>query len=445
MNQRATFATRIGAIAATVGSAVGLGNIWRFPYEAGRHGGGAFLLIYVACVLVMGIPVITAEFIIGRSTHKNVHGALLQLAPKRHFHWFSYPCILASLLIISFYSVVCGWIVEYLILAIGGHMSGHTPQQYSAMFGQFVASPWRSVLWTLLFLFANFVVLRRGLKRGIERLCNMLMPALAVLLIAFCINSLLLPGGKEGVKFLFKPDFASVTPRVAVGAMGQAFFSLSLGLSCLLTYASYFKDSDSLVRNATVVASLDTIVAILAGVMIFPAVFSYGMQPEAGPKLIFEVLPSIFQQMPGGRLWAVALFFLLFVASITSTISMSEISIAFFHEEWHMTRNGASMLNTAIAIVGGTLCALSFGPLAHCTLWGMTIFELFDYVSSNVLLPLGGIFFSYFVGWQLDRRVVAAELTNHGARSMHMIKPLLFCIRYVAPAAIIIVFLYDIM
>ena len=443
MSNRAVFATRLGAIAATVGSAVGLGNIWRFPYEAGQHGGGAFLVIYVACVLLMGIPVMTAEFLIGRATHRNVRGALKQLAPDRRLHWFSYPCIVASLMIISFYSVVCGWIVEYLIMAVSGQMSGHTPQEYSEIFGQFVSSPWRSVLWTVLFLLINFWVLRRGLKRGIERVSNVLMPLLAVLLIAFCVNSLLLPGASRGFEFLFSPDFSGVTPRVAVGAMGQAFFSLSLGLSCLLTYASYFKDTDSLMRNATIVAVLDTLVALLAGVMIFPAVFTYGMQPEAGPKLIFEVLPGIFQQMPGGYVWAVAFFFLLFVASITSTISMSEISIAFFSEEWNMSRNRASMLNTAVAIGFGTLCALSFGPLANWRVLDKTIFDWFDYISSNILLPVGGIFFSYFVGWYLDRRFVEAELTNHGDRNLRFVmRPLLFCIRYVAPTAIVLVFLY---
>ena len=353
----------MGAIAATVGSAVGLGNIWRFPYEAGVHGGGAFLLVYVACVLLMGIPVIVAEFVIGRSTHKNVRGALRELAPRHKLHWFSYVCILASLMIISFYSVVCGWIVEYLQLSVRGLLHGHTPAEYEQMFADFVQNPWRCVLWTLLFLALNYVVLRRGLKRGIERVSNVLMPLLAVLLVVFCVNGLTLPGAERGVRFLFTPDFSQITPRVAIGAMGQAFFSLSLGLSCLLTYASYFKDSDSLVRNATIVGVLDTVVAILAGLMIFPAVFSYGMRPEV-----------------------------LFVASITSTISMSEISIAFFSEEWGMSRNRASILNTGIAMVLGTLCALSFGVLSEATVFGMTLFELFGLLRKRwkfiILLPL---------------------------------------------------------
>jgi NSS family neurotransmitter:Na+ symporter len=442
MSNRAEFATRLGAIAATVGSAVGLGNIWRFPYEAGQHGGGAFLLVYVVCVFVMGIPVIVSEFIIGRATHKNVVGALRQLAPGTRLHWVSYVGIVASLMILSFYSVVCGWVIEYLINAIGGGMSGHTPQEYSVMFSSFVANPYRCVMWTVLFLLLNYLVLRRGVKKGIEKFSNIVMPLLFVILIVFCVNSLTLPQVQKGLKFLFCPDFSQLTPKVAIGAMGQAFFSLSLGLSCLLTYASYFNNKEHLVRSATIVALLDTLVAILAGVVIFPAVFSYGLQPGTGPKLVFEILPNIFQQMVGGYIWSILFFLLLFFASITSTISMSEISIAFFCEEHHMSRGNATLLNTVIAIIFGTLCALSFGVMGDFKIFGKTLFDLFDYVSSNILLPVGGVFFSLFVGWYIDRRIVNDQLTNKGTVNVVTARPLLVCIRFIAPAAIVLVFLY---
>ncbi len=442
MSERAQFVTRLGAIAATVGSAVGLGNIWRFPYEAGEHGGGAFLLIYIVCVFLVGIPVIVSEFVIGRGTHKNVSGALKQVAPGTPLHWFSYVGIVASLMILSFYSVVCGWIVEYLIQSIAGHMSGHSAAEYSAIFNNFVSSPWRSMLWTLLFLLLNFLILRRGIEKGIERVSSVMMPLLFLILAIFCIYALTLPGARKGVEFLFVPDFSQLTPKVAIGAMGQAFFSLSLGLSCLLTYASYFQDRDSLVKNATIIASLDTLVAILAGIMIFPVVFSFGAQPEAGPKLVFEVLPNIFQQLPGGYLWSVLFFLLLFFASITSTISMSEISITFFTEEHHMSRTRATGLNTVIAMAFGTLCALSFNVLGDFKILGKTLFDLFDYVSSNVLLPVGGIFFSVMVGWYINRTFVRDQLTNHGTLHSWVIKPLVFCIRFVAPIGIVLVFLY---
>ncbi|MDO4511581.1 MAG: sodium-dependent transporter [Bacteroidales bacterium] len=443
MSERAQFVTRLGAIAATVGSAVGLGNIWRFPYEAGVNGGGAFLLIYIGCVFLVGIPVIVSEFVIGRGTHKNVAGALKQLAPGTKWHWVSYMGIAASLMILSFYSVVCGWIVEYLFQAITGNLSGHSAGEYSAMFGGFVSHPWRPVLWTVLFLCINFWVLRRGIKRGIEKVSNFMMPILFLILLVFIVYALTLPGAADGLKFLFLPDFSQISPKVAIGAMGQAFFSLSIGLSCILTYASYFKDSDPLMRNATVVAVLDTLVALLSGIMIFPVVFSFGMQPEAGPKLVFEILPNIFQQLPGGYFWSVLFFLLLFFASITSTISMSEISISFFMEEHKMSRKKATSVNTGIALVFGSLCALSFGVLSDFTIFGKTLFDLFDYASSNIMLPLGGIFFAWFVGWYVDKRFLDDQLTNFGTSTVSVWrKPLMFCIRYFAPSVIIIIFLY---
>lgn len=444
MSNRAQFVTKMGVIAATVGSAVGLGNIWRFPYEAGQHGGGAFLIIYLLCVCLLGIPVMIAEFVIGRSTHSNALNALQKLRPGSRMSMVSYVGIVASLMILSFYSVVAGWIMEYLYQAITGGLSGHTAEEYAALFGTFTVNPWRSVMWTLLFLSINFMVLRRGVEKGIERLSNVLMPVLFVILVVFCVNSLMMPRATEGLNFLFNPDFSALTPKVMLGALGQAFFSLSLGLTCLLTYASYFSDRTPLVRSATVVAVLDTLVAILSGIIIFPAVFSFGMEPAAGPKLVFQILPEIFQQLPGGYLWSVAFFLLLFFASITSTISMSEISITYFVEAHKMSRNRATGLNTAIAAAFGTLCALSFGVLSEWTVAGMTLFELFDYVSSNVLLPVGGVMLSVFVGWMADRKVVEEQLTDYGARRITLLLPIRFCIRYVAPVCITLIFLYGI-
>lgn len=442
MGKRAQFATRMGVIAATVGSAVGLGNIWRFPYEAGEHGGGAFLVLYIVCVMLLGIPVMIAEFVIGRSTHRNALSALQMLKPGSKFHWVSYVGIMASLMILSFYSVVAGWIVEYLFQSISGGLSGHTAQEYSEMFGAFTANPYRSVLWTMLFLLINFLVLRRGIEKGIERLSNIMMPILFLILIVFCVNSVLLPNSSAGLSFLFNPDFSKLTPKVVLGALGQAFFSLSLGLTCLLTYASYFSDKTPIVRSATIVAVLDTVVAILSGIIIFPAVFSFGLEPAAGPKLVFEILPGIFQQMPGGYFWAVAFFLLLFFASITSTISMSEISIAYFVEVRKMSRSNATLANTLIALVFGMLCALSFGVLSDFLLFGMTLFELFDYVSSNVLLPIGGVMLAVFVGWIVDLKVVDEQLTDYGTRRITLKHPIYFCIRYVAPICITLIFLY---
>lgn len=443
MAKRAQFVTKMGVIAATVGSAVGLGNIWRFPYMAGSNGGGAFLVVYLLCVFLLGIPVMIAEFVIGRSSHSNALSAFKKLEKRGKFHWVSYVGILASLMILSFYSVVAGWILEYLYQAIVGNLSGHTAQEYSQIFGELTANPYRSIFWTVVFLLLNFLVLRRGVEKGIEKMSNIMMPLLFLIMIVFCVNSLLLPNAEKGLDFLFNPDFSKITPTVVLEAMGQAFFSLSLGLTCLLTYASYFSDDTPLVRSATTIAVLDTMVAILAGVIIFPAVFSFGLEPTAGPTLVFETLPSVFQQFPGGILWSIAFFILLFFASITSTISMSEISISYFIEECKMSRNKATALNTLIAIVFGSICALSFGILKDNTLFGMTVFDLFDFVTSNILLPLGGVVMSIFIGWIVDRKIVDDQLTDFGDRRISLKRPIYFCLRYVAPICIGLIFMYN--
>lgn len=441
MKERALFATKIGVIAATVGSAVGLGNFWRFPYEAGTHGGGAFLLVYLGCVLLIGIPVMCAEFIIGRGTHKNISGALKQLLPGTKYYRFSFIGITASILILSFYSVVAGWTMEYALQALLGNLSASDSAAYSERFNQFCSSNWRPLMWTLIFLFVNAMIILRGVQKGIERISNILLPLLFLMLVAFAVNSLTLPGAADGLRFLFSPDFSQITPSVILGAMGQAFFSLSLGLSCLLVYSSYFSDSTKLVRSASIIAVLDTVVAVMSGVVIFPAVFSFGAEPSQGPKLVFEVLPSIFAMMPGGYLWAVLLFVLLFFASITSSISMSEISIAYFTEEFSMSRTRATCTLTVIAVVLGACCALSFGMLSDFTIAGMTVFDLFDFVSSNVLLPIGGFLFSIYVGWILDRKMVKNQLTNGGKIKVYSYRLIIFSMRWVAPIAILLIFL----
>lgn len=442
MTKRVGFATRLGAIAAAVGSAVGLGNIWRFPYEAGVNGGGAFILVYICCILVMGIPVILSEFIIGRSTHSNMKAALKRLSPGKKYYLFTYICILGSFIVIGFYSVVCGWIIEYLYQAVQGSLSGHTPQEYSDMFSSLLESPLRCVGWTVLFLILNFVVMSRGIEKGIERVASTMMPLLFVILIIFCIKSLFLPDAGKGLRFLFYPDFSKLTMRGVLDAFGQAFLSLSIGISCLVTYSSYFKDDTSLTKDATTVAVLDTLVAILSGVMIFPAVFSFGVEPTAGPRLIFEVLPSIFQQMTGGYIWALLFFLLVFFASLTSTISLSEIPITFLIEEHKLSRPRAIAWTALFTFALAVLAALSFNTLDDVKLWDKNIFDMMDYAASNIFMLIGGLFTAVYVGWILDRKVVHDQLTN-GGRLKGSVEPyLIFCLRYVAPVSIFFIFLY---
>lgn len=439
-NERAQFATRLGVLATTVGSAVGLGNIWRFPYEAGVHGGGAFMLVYIFFVLIIGIPVATAEFIIGRHTHANVYGAFKRLHKSPLWKVPGIIGIIASLMILSFYSVVAGWTFDYIIRSLQNFNGADTQEALHIQFNQFTSS-WESVIWTLAFLLVNYLIIRRGVQNGIERMSNILMPALFVILVAFCVNSLFMPGVSEGLEFLFKPDFSSITPSVLMGAMGQAFFSLSLGLGGLITYSSYFSSKTKLLGSAASMAGLDTLVAIFAGVIIFPAVFTFGESPAEGPKLVFEVLPSIFLDMKFGQVWSVLFFVLLFLASLTSTISMSEISIAYFTEERHMSRRKATLLNTAIAMVFGTLSALSFGPLRHYTICGLGVFDLLDYISSTILLPLGGMIISIFVGWVMKRSIIYEQLDVKSHAKARLVRVVIFCLRYVAPTCILLVFL----
>ncbi|MBR5639467.1 MAG: sodium-dependent transporter [Muribaculaceae bacterium] len=441
--KRTGFATRLGAIAATVGSAVGLGNIWRFPYQAGENGGGAYILVYLICVVLLGIPIMMSEFIIGRSTHKSMKGAIQELTPGSPFKIFSYVGVLGALLICGYYSVVCGWVIEYLWNSADGTLLGHTPEQYSDMFESLVGTPQRCVLWTLLFLFLNFLVLSRGIQKGVERMANIMMPLLFILLIVFCINSLMLTGSMKGMDFLFNPKFEELGWKGVVDAMGQAFMSLSLGVTCLITYSSYFKDDSRLMKDAVTISALDTLVAILAGIVIFPAVFSFGLEPNAGPKLIFEILPTIFQQMPGGMVWSILFFVLLFFASITSTISLSEIPITFMVDEYKISRGKALIITAVFMTIVAVLSALSFSTLSGVKLFEKNIFDFLDYVGPNIFMLLGGLVTAIYVGWFLKKEVIHNQLTNGGKYRSGFVQPyIIFCLRFIAPIAIIIIFLY---
>ena len=438
------FKTKFGVVAATVGSAVGLGNIWRFPYEAGVHGGGAFLAVYLIFVLILGVPVICAEFMIGRHTGCDVYAAFRKFkggGPWRVVGWLG---ITAAILILGFYSVVAGWTVEYIYqsaIDFGGVASA---DELHVRFAEFSSDPLRPLWWILGFLAANYFVLVRGVERGIEKVSNILLPVLFVILLAFAINSVMLPEAGAGLRFFLKPDFSAITPAVLLGALGQAFFSLSLGLGCLITYASYFSADTPLIRTATTSALLDTLVAVIAGVIIFPAVFAFGQEPAAGPQLVFEILPSIFRNMAGGMIWSALFFVLLFVASLTSTISMFEIVIAYLVRSRGLSRVRAVNLSMAVVVVLAALCSLSFGPLAGIRLFDMGFFEFFDYLSSNICLPVGGMLISVFAGWIIDRNIVGYELagSNPSPAKKMFTRAIIFSLRYIAPIGIGAVFLF---
>ncbi len=440
LHNRATLGGKLSAVLVAAGSSVGLGNIWRFPYVAGDNGGGAFLVIYILCVLLLGLPLMLAEFSVGRATHRNAVGAYRAL--DKRWSFLGYNGVLAAFLILGFYFVVSGWTAEYMVHSVTGSLAKYaTVEEYRTVFENFIQNPWRPVLYTLLFALATHFVIALGVQKGIERSAKVLMPLLFVVLIALAIHSLLMPGGGEGFRFFFKPDFSKVTPSTVLVALGQAFFSLSIGIGTMVTYASYFKPETNLRHTALNVTILDTLVAILAGVVIFPAVFSVGIEPSSGPSLVFITLPSIFNGMPLSMVWSTVFFLLLVVAALTSTISLHEVITAYCHEEWHMSRRAAAWTTTAATSLLGIAASLSVGLLSGWKLFGLNLFDLLDYLTANIMLPVGGFFTCIFVGWKLDRQVLKDQITNNGALKFRIYRTFIFLLRYLCPIVMLMVFL----
>lgn len=438
---RSQFVTKIGVIAATVGSAVGLGNIWRFPYEVGTHGGGAFLICYLFFIIAIGVPLLCAESAVGRRSRSNVVDAYRKLSGSNKWKPMGYLAVLTAIVILGFYCVVSGWTMEYMYQSVAGNLHYSSQPEYAAMFSKFIGSDIRPIVWTLIFLAINFRILIKGVEKGIEKMSNIMMPLLFLILIAFCINSLMMPGAQEGLKFMFTPDFSKITPAVLLSALGQAFFSLSIGMGCVLTYGSYFSDSTNLPKTAGIIAVCDTLVAILAGLMIFPAVFTFGGTPAAGPTLVFEVLPAIFNHLPLGSLWASLFFLLLFIASLTSSISMFEIGIAFFTEKFKIRRIVATSIITGITAILAVFCSLSFGSMSTFTIFGKNMFDLSDYVSSNIFMPIGGLGIAIFTGWVVNKQFLKNQLSNNGSHHFAGENLIIFSLRFLSPAAIVLIFL----
>lgn len=447
-NDRVNFGSKLGVILASAGSAVGLGNIWRFPYETGNHGGAAFIILYIACVLVLGIPIMISEFLIGRRSRANTAGAYRKLAPGTQWRWVGRMGVLTGFLILGYYSVVAGWTLEFIGQAATNGFAGKSATDFIASFNHFVSAPWRPVFWLILFLLATHFIITKGVEKGIEKSAKIMMPALFILLIVLAACSLSLPGAGAGMEFLLKPDFSKVDGNVLLGAMGQAFFSLSLGMGCLCTYASYFKSDTNLSKTAFNVAAIDTLVAILAGFIIFPAAFAVGIQPDAGPSLLFITLPNVFQQAFGSLPWLAVLLSLMFyillaLAALTSTISLHEVATAYLHEEFKLPRSKAAALVTAGCIVLGILCSLSLGVGKEYTVFGLTLFDLFDFVTAKLMLPLGGFFISIFTGWYLDKKVVREEVSNNGTLKVQTYRLLVFILKYIAPIGIAFIFINE--
>ena len=446
-NSRGNFGSRLGIILATAGSAVGLGNVWRFPYMTGENGGAAFILIYLGCVFLLGIPGMIAEFIVGRHASANAARAYDKLSGGRPWKLVGYLGIFTSTIILGFYAVVAGWCLQYLFASIVGTLQGDADyvQRY---FAAFSSHPLWPCLWAVAFILITHFVVVRGIEKGIERASKLLMPALLVLLVIIVVASCMLPGAVNGIEFLFRPDFSKVSTNVMLEALGQAFFSLSLGTACLCTYASYFSKSTNLTSSAVQIALLDSLIAILAGLMIFPAAFSVGVTPDAGPSLIFITLPNVFQQafsaMPVvGRAVAILFYALLVFAALTSTISMHEIGTAFFTEELRTRRHRSAWVLTVACSVIAVVCSLSLGAVPSLKVMGLDFLDFCDHLTAQYLLPLGSLLTCLFVGWYVPRRIVRDELTNEGRVATRFFPVFLFAVRYLCPLLIVLVFLHQ--
>jgi NSS family neurotransmitter:Na+ symporter len=444
-DERAKFGSKLGVILASAGSAVGLGNIWRFPITTGNNGGAAFILVYIGCVILLGLPIMIAEFLIGRHSQANTAGAYRKLAPGTQWKWVGRLGVLTGFLILSYYSVVAGWTLEYIWQAATNALAGKTSAEYIANFNSFAANPWRPLFWFVVFMLITHYIIVKGVEKGIEKSSKIMMPALFIIVIILVGCSISLPGSSKGLEFLLKPDFSKITSETFLDAMGQAFFSLSLGMGCLCTYASYFKKDTNLGKTAISVGTIDTLVAILAGLIIFPAAFSVGIKPDSGTSLVFITLPNVFQQafhnLPFvAYVVAVMFYVLLALAALTSTISIHEVATAYLNEEFNLSRKKAARLVTLGCIILGSFCSLSFGVLNGYKLFGMTIFDIFDFTTAKLMLPIGGFFISIFTGWYLDKKLVRDEITNDGSLKIPVLNAVIFILKYLAPLAILCIF-----
>lgn len=446
MEKRGTFGSKLAIVLATAGSAVGLGNIWRFPFMTGQNGGAAFILVYFACVVLLGIPGMVSEFIIGRRAHSNAAKAYGSIAGPG-WRCIGYLGILTSTIILGFYAVVAGWCLQYLYASLAGQLNGDAAYVVD-YFKTFSGDPVRPCLWAIAFVLITHFVVARGVNEGIERASKLLMPLLLILLVILVGASCLLPGAGAGIEFLLKPDFSKVSANVFLDALGQAFFSLSLGTACLCTYASYFKSDTNLLRSATQIALLDSGIAILAGLMIFPAAFSVGIQPDSGPSLIFITLPNVFQLAFGdmpvlGYVIGILFYALLVFAALTSTISMHEIGTAFFHEELKLHRQQATWILTIVCMVIAVFCSLSVGAYSELQLFGMSLMDFCDFLTAQLMLPTGAFLTSIMAGWFVSQQVMHDEFTNGGVLKESFFKAWLFSVRFIVPLCILLIFLHQ--
>ena len=441
---RDSFGSRFGALVAMAGSAVGLGNLWRFPYLVGENGGAAFIIVYIVFVFLLCLPIFISEFVVGRRSQKNAFAAFRDLSGGSAWRWVGLFTIIVPLIVLSYYSVIGGWSVDYLLKSLTMSFTDNASQSaIHTMFTDFVSSAWTPLLTHTAFLAVTTLIVMVGIKGGIEKFSKIMMPILFFMVVAIAVYSLTLPGASAGLDYLFNPDFSKITGKACAAALGQAFFSLSLGFGTIMTYASYVSKQENIMFQSAATAVSDLMFALSAGVAIMPAVFAFGLNPQSGPGLVFETLPFVFGQMPAGGVVAILFFLALLVAALTSSISMLEVAVAYLVEEKKFSRVGACVLLFAVCWVVGALCSLSFGPLSHIQIGGGNLFDFFDNLSSNILMTLGSLLTVLFVGWRMKKSDVYDEFTNGGtlSRNAKIFGVLWFLIRYICPLTIITIFL----
>ena len=430
-----------GVIVAMAGSAVGLGNIWRFPYLVGENGGAAFIFIYLAIVLLISLPIFLSEFVIGKRSQANPVGAFRKLAPGSKWHWVGILGVAAAFVLMAFYCVIGGWSTNYLVRALGFQFSSANSPDFEAIFANSVKTAWPPVIYMIIFLAMTAVILLGGVKSGIEKFCKVMMPTLFFLVLFIAIYAMCLPGAGEGVRYLFRPDFSKVTGSTLISALGQAFFSLSLGMGCMITYASYASPDENATRCSVITAFADTAFAIIAGCAVMPAVFAFGGNPESGPGLVFLTLPQIFEKMPLGNIVAILFFMALLLAALTSAISLVEVMLAYLIQEFKMRRGLALTLVFLLLTGVGTLCSLSQGAVPELKVFGMDFLSFMDYTSANIMMTIGALLTVIFIGWKLGKNIFQEELTTHGTLNMPkwFIDTEFFMIRFIVPLVILLI------
>jgi len=412
--QRENWGTRFGFLMAAAGSAVGLGNIWRFPYLTGENGGSAFIIIYLISILVVGLSIMIAEFAVGRKTSLAAVGAYK--SQNRSWTFAGVLGVLSAFFIMGFYPVVGGWSLAYMLKSVTGLLAA--PEAIGDVFGAFISAPVEPLVWTLLYMVLNVVIVARGIAGGIEKASTVLMPTLFVLLIIIIFKGVSLPGAAAGLAYLFKPDWSEVSGATLLAALGQSFFTLSLGMGCMITYGSYLKKDENIPSNAVTVVSLDTLVAIMAGLAMFPAMFAFGLEPDAGPGLVFVVVPAIFAHMGAiGPLMSVIFFAALTIAALTSSISLLEVVVAYLIDEQNLDRKPATWFTAGVMTVFCTLSSLSMGVMSGVTVFGVGFFDLFDILTDKIFLGIGGMLLAIFVGWFMKKEDLKNEITNDGTVS----------------------------